>query len=106
MAYSEDYRKRAIEYHREGHTLAEVYEAFKVYSSTLRDWEARMANGSLKPVYPESRKPRKIEPEELKRYIGEHSDDFLSEIGEHFQCSAEAVRKALLKLDITRKKKL
>ena len=104
MAYSEDYRKRTIEYHREGHTLAEVFEAFKVYPTTIRDWEARLSAGTLKPKYPKTRKPRKLPLDELSRYVDEHPDAFLNEIGEHFNCSGEAVRKALIKLKITLKK--
>jgi transposase len=105
MAYSVDYRKRVIEYYREGHTQAEVTEVFKVYPKTLRDWEARMEAGQLKPSYPKTRKPRKLPPKELTEYLNEHPDAFLEEIGEYFQCSAEAVRKALKKLKITRKKR-
>jgi transposase len=105
MAYSRDYRERTIEYYHEGHTQAEVYEAFKVYPSTIRDWEARINDGTIEPRYPESRKPRKLPLNELSRYVNENPDAVLREIGEHFQCSAEAVRKALKKLDITVKKK-
>lgn len=105
MAYSEDYRKRTIEYYQEGHTQAEVLAVFKVHPGTLRDWEARMAAGSLAPIYPKTRKPRKIPPEKLIQYIEENPDAFLAEIGAYFGCSAEAVRKALNKLGITRKKK-
>lgn len=105
MAYSEDYRKRAVEYYHEGHTQAEVREAFKVHPKTLRDWEARMAEGTLKPTYPETRKPKKLPLDELIAYVEEHPDAFLREIGEHFDCSCEAVRKALKKLNITRKKR-
>ena len=105
MAYSEDYRKRAVEYYQEGKRQAEVKEVFKIHPSTLRDWEARYESGSLKPNYPETRKPRKLPSDELKAYIESNPDAFLSEIGEHFGCSAEAVRKALLKLKITLKKR-
>lgn len=106
MAYSEDYRKRAIKYYHEGKTQAEVQAAFKIFPSTLRDWETRYKAGSLKSVYPKTRKPRKLPPDELVRYMDEHPDAFLSEIGEHFNCSAQAVAKALRKLKITRKKRL
>lgn len=105
MAYSEDYRKRTIEYYREGHTQAEVFTAFKVYHSTIRDWETRLAAGTLRAAYPKTRKPRKLPLDELARYIDEHPDAFLNEIGEHFSCSGEAVRKALKKMKITRKKR-
>ena len=106
MAYSVDYRKRAIEFYKEGHTQAEVFEVFKVHPKTLRDWKTRMEIGQLKPNYPKTRKPRKLPPNELIQYLKEHPDAFLEEIGEYFQCSAEAVRKALKKLKITRKKRL
>jgi transposase len=105
MAYSIDFRRRALEYYHEGHTQEEVFKAFKVYPETLRDWDARNKAGTLKPNYPKNRQPRKLPPEELMRYITEHPDAFLEEIGDYFQCSAEAVRKALNKLKITRKKK-
>ena len=104
MAYSEDYRKRTIQYYREGHTQAEVYDAFKALTSTVRDWETRINEGSLKPRYPKTCKPRKLPPDELSQYVKENPDNFLREIGAHFRCSAEAVRKALKKSDITLKK--
>jgi len=105
MAYSEDYRKRTIEYYQEGHTQAEVTAVFKINRSTIREWETRMKTGSLKPNYPKTRKPRKLPHDKLSEYIHEHPDAFLEEIGEHFSCSAEAVRKALKKLNITLKKR-
>jgi transposase len=105
MAYSIDYRKRVIEYRQEGHALAEIRKAFKIYPSTLRAWEGRQKDGDLAPKYPETRAPRKLPPDELKRYVEANPDAFLVEIGAHFGCSAEAVRKALKKLNITRKKR-
>jgi transposase len=77
MSYSIDFRRRTLEYYHEGHTQAEVFEAFKVYPVTLRDWEARNKAGNLKPNYPENRKPRKLPPDELKRYISEYLDAFV-----------------------------
>ena len=59
MAYSEDYRKRAVEFYHEGNTQEEVRNVFKIARSTLRDWEARYEAGSLKPSYPKARiKPK------------------------------------------------
>lgn len=105
MAYSIDYRIRAIEYYHEGHTQKEVREAFKICPSTIRDWETRIEAGSIKPNYPKTRKKRKLpSDEELIKYVDEHNDDFLYEIGEHYGCSDEAVRKALKKLGYTYKK--
>ena len=105
MAYSEDYRRRTVEYYHEGKTLAEVQDIFKVYPKTIRDWEARMENGNLKAKYPKTRKHRKLPPNELAAYVEENPDAFLCEIGAHFGCSDVAVGKALKKLKITRKKR-
>jgi transposase len=105
MAYSEDYRKRTIEYYYEGHTQAEVKEVFKVNPTTLRDWRHRMEKGSLKPEYPKTRKYRKLPPVELAAYVAQNPDAFLAEIGDHFGCSDTAVMKALKKLNITLKKR-
>jgi len=104
MAYSEDYRMRTIEYYHEGHTQAKVFEIFKVHPSTIRDWEARMEAGTLKPSYPKTRKARKLPLDKLSQFIDENPDALLVEIGAHFGCSAEAVRQALVKLKITYKK--
>ena len=105
MAYSEDYRKRAVEYYLEGNTRAKVQEVFKVHPSTLRDWETRYETGILRPNYPKTRKPRKLPLDQLEHYIDQYPDAFLKEIGEHFGCSDVAVGKALKKLNITRKKR-
>lgn len=105
MAYSEDYRKRAVEYRREGHSVKQVQEAFKIYPSTLRDWETRYDSGDLTADYPETRQARKLPLAELSNYVESHSDDFQREIGEHFECSQAAVCKALAKLGYSNKKK-
>jgi transposase len=105
MAYSIDYRKRAVEYYHEGNWQAEVKAAFKIHPSTLRDWEARYMAGNLEPNYAKDRKKRKLPTDELISYVEENPDAFLKEIGEHFGCSHAAVHKALKKLNITLKKR-
>ncbi len=105
MAYSEDYRRRAVEYYNEGHTQAEVKEVFKVDPTTLRDWRNRMDQGNLKPKYPKTRKHRKLPPDKLKEYVEQNPDAFLIEIAAHFDCSDTAVGKALKKQNITVKKR-
>lgn len=105
MSYLEDFRKRTIEYRKEGHTLKETKEVFKVSVSTIREWEKKYREeGSLKAKVPE-RSFKKIDPEKLKIYVGEHPDAYQSEIAKEFNCSQEAVRKALKKLKITQKKR-
>ena len=105
MANREDYRRRTVEYYHEGNTQAEVKEVLKVHPTTLREWERRMGNGSLKASYPKTRKPRKLPLDELAAYVEQNPDAFLAELGVHFNCSDVAVGKALKKLNITRNKR-
>ena len=105
MSYSEDYRKRTIEYRGEGHTLEETHEVFKVSISTIRAWEKQWREkGTLAPA-PVVRGYKKIEPQRLKTYVQEHPDAYLKEIALEFNCCETAVRKAFERLGITRKKR-
>ncbi len=104
MSYSEDYRKRTIEY-RESHTLEETKEVFKVAVSTIRTWEKQVREeGNLKPKIPK-RSFKKIDPEKLRNYVEKHPDAYQNEIAKEFHCTPEAIRKAFQRLKITRKKK-
>ena len=104
MAYSIDFRKRAIAYMDEGHTYKELYEAFKIYPSAIAEWRRLQAEtGSLQPQYRETRS-RKIDKDELRRAVEERPDAYLSEPAEPFGCTEQAVFHALKKMKITVKK--
>ena len=106
MAYSKDFRLRAIAYMDEGHTGKELYEAFKIYPSTLNDWRKLLREtGSLEPQYPETREG-KIDLQKLKQEIERKPDLTLSELGLIFNCKKQSVHTALKKLKITYKKNL
>ena len=42
MSYSEDFRKRTIEYRKEGHTLEKTGKTFKVSITTIRKSDAAL----------------------------------------------------------------
>ncbi|MBQ9627986.1 MAG: helix-turn-helix domain-containing protein [Synergistaceae bacterium] len=44
ISYPEQYkyRRRTVEYRKEGHTLAQMSKIFKVNVSTIREWEKRL----------------------------------------------------------------
>ncbi|MBQ3378070.1 MAG: hypothetical protein IJG62_07335 [Synergistaceae bacterium] len=46
-----------------------------------------------------------MDPEKLKAYIHTNPDAFLSQIADAFHCCPTAIRKALIRLKITRKKR-
>ena len=105
MAYSEDLRKRVVAYLGEGHTLENTKKVFKVSISTIRSWKKQLDElGHLKNR-PLDRPFKKIDPEKLSAYVEEHPDAYLAEMGEVFGCTDEAVRQALVKFNITRKKR-
>ena len=105
MSYPVKYRERTIEYRQEGHTLEETSKTFKVAKSTIREWEKQLKEkGDLKPKVP-NRGSKKIDPERLRAYVAEHPDAYQTVIANVFNCCQSAVKKALKRLKITRKKR-
>jgi transposase len=106
MAYSTDFRKRAIAFMDEGHTGKELYSAFKVWPSEVNNWRKLLEEtGSLKPKYRKTRL-RKIDLEKLQQAVERKPDSYLKELAKPFDCSEQAVWAALKKLNITSKKDL
>jgi len=105
MAYSIDFIKRAVAYRQEGHTFAQLSEAFDIPSATYYDWEEKLDNGYYERKIKRERK-RKIDKDELKRDVAEKPDAFLRELAEKYGCTESAVFYALKELNITRKKRL
>ena len=104
MAYSMDFRRRAIEYMDEGHTTAQLKEAFGTFASTLNRWRRLIETaGSLEPL-PIPGRPPAIDLESLKRAIEEKPDAYLRELAEQYNCSVTAVFYAIKKLKLTYKK--
>jgi len=104
MAYSEDCRKRAIEYKDSGHTFEELREAFKIPPGTYYDWKQKSADGYYDRKVKRQRR-RKIDREKLRQAVAEKPDSYLRELAEQFSCTATAVFYMLGKLGITLKKK-
>jgi transposase len=104
MAYSIDFIKRAVEYRQEGHTFAQLREAFDISSATFYDWEKKLDDGYYDIKIIRERR-RKIDKDELRQEIAEKPDVFLRELAEKFGCTESAVFYALKRMNITRKKR-
>jgi len=105
MAYSEDLRKKVIGHLEEGNTQESAKAVFKIGLTTIKRWQKQYKDtGSLakKELH---RSFKKLDPEKLSVYVKEHPDAYLREIAEVFGCTDDAVRLALIKLKITRKKR-
>jgi transposase-like protein len=103
MAYSNDYRKRAVEYKDTRHTFAELREAFRIPPRTYYDWKQKFAEGYYDRKVKRQRK-RKIDREKLRQAVAERPDAYLRELAKQFDCTAQAVFYMLGKLGITLKK--
>ena len=104
--YSNDLRKRVLEYKDANHTQKETCETFGISRSTLNDWlKLRRETGSaeLKPR-PKQRRSRKISANALRTFIAEHPDAYLHEIADEFGVTAAAICYACQRYGISRKK--
>ena len=45
MAYSKDFRRKAVEYKKKGHTFDELKEAFGISPQTFYQWKERLDSG-------------------------------------------------------------
>jgi len=105
MSYSEDLRKKVIGYLEEGHTQESTKKVFKIGLTTIKRWRKQYEETGSLANKPLNRSFRKLDPEKLSAYVKEHPDAYLREIGEVFGCTDDTVRLALIKLNITRKKR-
>ena len=90
MSYDPTFRARTLKY-RETHSLKETCEAFGVNASTVQKWHKRLLETGGLEDKPPNRKHRKIDPEQLRKDVKEHPDDFLGERAVRFGCSDEGI---------------
>jgi len=106
MAYSEDFRKRVMEYLDEGNTWNDARSTFKISMTAIASWRQKCKKtGEVKDAPRPPKACIKLDPEKLKSYVEKHPDAYLREVGEAFGCSGTAVIKAFKRLGITRKKR-
>jgi len=101
--YSIDYRKRAVEYKREGHTFKQLWEAFRIRSETYYRWSREYDKGF--PKSPPQTRTGKIDKEALKQAVEERPDAYLRELAKPFGCTPIAVHQMLKTMGITLKKR-
>ena len=106
--YSKELKERVIKYRTEKHhTIEETSETYEIGITTVKRWvKEYQIKGSIRSEYNSStRKYKKINPEEFKKYINENKDKYLKEIAERFSCSIAGIQYMMKKLKITRKKR-
>jgi len=104
MTYSLDLRKKALKYIENGGTWKAASEIFEVTTRTLANWLRKKKQQDLAPKI-RRQSPSKINSDKLKKYIQEHPDAYLREIGKEFGSTIQAVFYACKRLKITLKKR-
>jgi transposase len=104
MSYDKKFRESVLRHVEAGHSQEETRNLFNLGENTIRQWiKLKEETGSL-ANRPLVRTHKKIDPEKLRADIEEYPDDFNRERAERFRCNESAIRQAMKKLKITRKK--
>ena len=69
MAYSKDYRERAVAYKNEGHTFKQLREAFGIPPETYYDWQKKIDSGFNFGVKAKGERSRKTDREKLRQAV-------------------------------------
>ena len=104
MTYSQDLRKKALEYIEQGKTLKEAATVFGVTSRTIWNWISRKKKGILEPKKYEV-SPRKVDNDLLIEYIKNYPNAYLREIADVFKVDPSTIFYACKRLKITLKKR-
>ena len=102
--YTKDFRERALQAVRNGHTKAEVSRMFGLGENTLRDWEILEAETGSLSNRSSTRTAYKIDREKLLEWYRENPNSTNIETSIAFACSVSGIRSAKKVMGITRKK--
>jgi len=103
--YSEDLRKKVINYLNKGKSQKEASEVFGIHKNTVFRWNVRyITEGSYSARVRLGRKSN-IDHKAIELFVIENPDKTLSEIGKEFLISGWHVSRILKKLGFSYKKK-
>jgi len=104
-AYSEDLRKKAIDYILSGHSVGASSEKFDLSPGTVRNWYKRYREeGNYHAKFPPG-KVGKVSDEELRAYFDAHPEKTLVQFGDHFGLTDATIHYHLKRLGYRYKKK-
>lgn len=106
MAYSLDYRLRAVEcVEKEGKSWDQVLDFFDISRDSLRRWlEEYRETQTLQEFERKRYKAQKVDPDQLQESIKARPDATLEELAHEFGCCFQAIDYRCRTLKITRKK--
>ena len=102
MAYSEDLRKRVVEFVKKGGSKAEAQRRFSVSEWCVYDWLKR--GNDLKSQKPGPKQPRKLNLPVLNMLVEQKPDAYLDELAKDLNVGKTTVWRGCQKLGLSRKK--
>ena len=105
--YSKDFKLAVVAHANEGNTQEATAKKFKVGTSSVEKWtKEKRETGDIRGEFSlANRKPRKINDVRLREIVKHNPDLLPKDIAEQFGCTDEAIRLAMKRCNITRKKK-
>jgi transposase len=104
-AYSLDLRKKVLNFIKKGHSKKKASEIFGITARTIFNWSKRQEEGKLQASKNTNRKPKKIDPKELQKFIEEHPEMTILQIANHFGVWYQTIYYRIQKLGFVYKKK-
>ena len=105
MSYDKKFRERVLAHVESGKKQEEVREIFGIGVNTITDWKKlREETGELENR-PLKRGGKKIDMAKLRADVEKYPEDFNRQRAVRFECTGEAIRQAMKKGKITRKKR-
>lgn len=98
MAYSQDFRQMILGKLEAGHSYRDLAYEYSISSTTIQNWKKQPERKQVLT------RRRKIDLEALQRDVEQYPDDYQRERAVRFNCTQEAIRKALERLKISQKK--
>ena len=102
MAYSDDLRKRVVDFVEQGGSKAEAQRLFQVSEWCVYDWLKRGKN--LKAGKPGPTGPRKFKLSEFEKLVLEKPEAYLDELGKELHVGKTTAWRACQQLGLSRKK--
>ena len=105
-SYSVHLRKKVVLNIKKGLSFSEISKQFQIDYMTVKKWLKMYKEGSLQDPKPKTRKPKKLDPNDLKIFVDQNPDLTIKQIADHFKVYPQAVFYRLGKLNYTYKKRL
>ena len=103
--YSIDLRKKVLQTIKKMGSITEASKLFDIDRRTIHRWIVRDKVGKLEPFKGNVKKPKKLNPIIIEKYITKHPEETIQQIAKHFNVWYQAIYYHIKKLNFTYKKK-